>query len=156
MTASPASKALRSKPLAGAITATRSWGRSAGGAWKILLMDAPRTLGTPAKQRQSCSLRWPESVRERFEFAPQRGAPALELIEPLRGLAQPVEILHRCLLYAAVGVACRHPQALHADIAGRHLAAQSDEGKRGARAAGRQRAAFRRVTRPALPSGCAS
>ena len=106
-------------------------------------MDAPRTLGTPAKQRQSCSLPWPESVRERFEFAAQRGAPALELIEPLRGLAKPAEILHRCLLYAAVGVACCHPQALHADISGRHLAAQSDEGKRGARAAGRQRAPFR-------------
>src|SRR5215470_9264958 len=123
MTARPASNALRSKPLAGATTATRSWGRSAGGGWKIPLMDAPRTLGTPATQRQSSSLR-ADSVGERFEFAPQRGAPALELIEPLRGLAKPVEVLHRSLLHAAIGVACRDPQALDADIARCQLAAQ--------------------------------
>src|SRR5215467_12549788 len=55
MRASPLSKASRSKPLAGAITATRSPGRSAGGSWKVAVNGDPVQLATPYNNAQRTS-----------------------------------------------------------------------------------------------------
>ena len=74
-----------------------------------------------------------QMLAERNYVPPQRSSAAVELIEPLSGLAQLGEVLYRGLVCAAVGLAGRHPQPLDTGITRRELAAQSDESQTRAR-----------------------
>src|SRR5256885_5644437 len=57
------------------------------------------------------------SVRERLQIRAQRGASAVELLEPLGGIAQCGEILDRGGVQATVGMVRREPQSGDAGVA---------------------------------------
>src|SRR5215472_18529069 len=102
--ASPASRAARSKGLAGATVATESPGRRACGLRKL------ENGGIGASfARTACGLPAGSLVRQGFQVTQQRRTPAIELIETLRGIAQGDDVLHRLLVQTAIGVACRQP-----------------------------------------------